>query len=234
MKTSNKLLFFFLGIVWLSVVGAIFASVNYSEKENALRKEILIHKTPIEGSFSVISIQNSGILRFKRGRESRIEYRKLVSERDVQDPSEDPDSYFTEVISDTLFIKELRVKMQGSFTLHVGERVKSIILKNVSELRSLDAINYDSLMVQATNSVFRLDNQHGVGYLNFNGDSDSRLAVVSMPRLEIYLDKSNAEVSQYLGQISGELFGSEVSIPRKTIEINIKKDDNSSLRFTYN
>ncbi|MCH7399665.1 hypothetical protein MM236_16830 [Belliella sp. DSM 107340] len=231
MKTSNKLLFSFLGFAWVSVVGSMFVSLYFSEKENAMRIETLIHQTPIEGGFSVVSIQDSGILTFKRGGESRVEYKKYLSESDVQDPSEDPDPYFTEVRNDTLFIKELRIKELGTFTLCIDKDIKSIILNNVSELRSFDAINYDSLTVMATKSAFRLDNQHGVSFLNFNGNTDSRLSVVSIPNLEIYLDKSNAGISQYLGTVSGELIGSEVNLPSKTTEINIKKDENSRFYF---
>ena len=240
MKTSNKILFSFLGFAWVSVVGAVFASVHYSEKEDLLLREtFLLEETsvdtmPIEGEFSVVSIQNSGILMFKKEDVSRIEYRQFSYKESDENASNSSSPYFIEVKEDTLFVRDARMKENGSLTLYIGQNIKTLILNDVTELGTQNALNYDSLKVIASNSSFKLRREHGISFLDLRGDAGAHLSVESIPNLEIHLNQSKADVSQFLGRVSGNIIESKLTLPRKANEINLKKDDSSGLMFFSN
>ncbi|SIS91471.1 hypothetical protein [Belliella pelovolcani] len=240
MKTSNKLLFSFLGFAWVSVVGAMFASVHYSGKEDLLSRETflleedLVDSMPIEGEFSVVSIQNSGILMLNREGMSRIEYKQFSYKGRDENTSDGNSPYFIEVKEDTLFVREAKMKENGSFTLYIGQNIKTLILNDVTEFGTQNALNYDSLKVIASNSSFKLRREHGISFLDLRGDAGAHLSVESIPNLEIHLNQSKADVSQFLGRVSGNIIESKLTLPRKANEINLKKDDSSDLMFFSN
>ncbi|MCH7412801.1 hypothetical protein MM213_04835 [Belliella sp. R4-6] len=230
MKTSNKLLFSFLGFAWLSMVGGMLASVHLLESKPFV-KDAVVSSTPVDDDYSVVSIQDFGKLALVMSKDTRIERRKISFEGNDEHVSEDVDPYFVEVRDDTLFISNAEIKQYETWTLHVDRQIKSLILNNVTEVNALNAFEYDSLKILASNSSFRLPRDHGLAFLAFKGEAGAHLSVDGIANLEIHLNQSKADITQFLGKVSGELIGAQVSLPKETTEVALKKDTNSKFYF---
>jgi hypothetical protein len=234
MKTSNKILFSFLGFAWLSMVGSMLASVHLQESKSSVMKDVLVSSIPIDDEYSVLSIQDSGNLTLMMNEAARIEHRRVSFGGNDEDISEDVDSYFVEIRDDTLFIRNAEIKQYETLTLYIDGQIKSLILNNVTEVKTLNAFDYDSLKVLASNSSFKLTSDHGVSFLDFKGEADAHLLVNGIANLEIHLNQSKADVYQFLGRVSGDITKSVLTFPVKTNEINLKKDDSSRILYSVN
>ncbi|AFL82915.1 hypothetical protein Belba_0248 [Belliella baltica DSM 15883] len=231
MKTSNKLLFSFLGFAWLSIMVSLMVSFKYSNPTGVvITNQTFVDESPISGDFSVVSIQDSWVVSLENDGEKRVEYTRIKTDKKGAKEHGDPDPYFLEVREDTLFIQGMQQKPNGGYSLYIGDSIKSLVLENVKEVNVRKDISLDSLIVQASNSTFKLQKGHGLSALSYSGISDSRLSVEGISFLSIYLQNSNAIIEGDLGKISGELIGAELSLPLKTGGMNLKKDDYSKIR----
>ncbi|MCU0399601.1 MAG: hypothetical protein MUE75_01125 [Algoriphagus sp.] len=228
-KTSNKILFSFLLFAWASIMVTLLVSFRYSLLGSAYQFEKMETKTwEIAGDFSVVSISNSWAVRLDGSKKGRIEYfRALFRDRPSKNHG-DPDPYIHEVRNDTLFIKGMRQNPNGSFTINVGA-IKSLVVEQVSEVELL-RMGLDSLNVISNAGELVLQKDHGVTHLDFVGGNNSKLQVAGIESLNLFLDRSKADLQLYLGGISGQVINrSEVTIPSKSGEMNLNKDKTSTI-----
>ena len=229
MKTSNKILFSFLGFAWASILVTILVSFRYSMLRGASVVEKLETKSwEIEGDFSVISLKDAGFVVLEPGSEPSIKYMKVTTQYNRDKNYGDPDPFFYEVRNDTLFVQGMRQKPNGSFIIHVGE-LKAVVLDQVSEAR-LKGVKTDTLDVQANAGHFSLGMDHGVAHLEFDGKNESRLQAVGLESLNLSLDFSKAEIDKELGAIHGQAINqSTVILPTQSGAMNLSKDKTSKI-----
>ncbi len=229
MKTSNKILFSFLGFAWASIMITLLVSFRYSilgspyqfEKMETISWEII-------GDFSVVSISDSWSVRLDGSEKGQIEYLRAFFRKRPSKNHGDPDPFIHEVRNDTLFIKGMRQNPNGSFTIHVGV-IKSVIIDQVSQVELLK-MGLDSLKVISNDGELVLQKDHGVTHLDFVGGNDSKLQVAGIESLSLFLDRSKADLQLYLGGISGQVINrSEVTIPTRSGAMNLNKDKISKI-----
>jgi hypothetical protein len=182
----------------------------------------------IAGDFSVVSISDSWVVRLDGSKKGQIEYfRAFFRDRPSKNHG-DPDPFIHEVRNDTLFIKGMRQNPNGSFTINVGA-IKSLVIEQVSEVELLK-MGLDSLKIVSNAGELVLQKDHGVTHLDFVGGNDSKLKVVGIESLNLFLDRSKADLQLYLGGISGQVINrSEVIIPAQSGEMNLSKDKTSTI-----
>ncbi|TFV94276.1 hypothetical protein E4S40_09580 [Algoriphagus kandeliae] len=229
MKTSNKIVYSFLAFAWLSIMVTLVISFFFSRLRGfSTLDKVEVKEWPVLGSYSVVSIQDSWVVSIERQKEGTIQYTKYYFSREREELLEDPDPFFYEVRNDTLFVKGMKQKPTGKFSIHVGP-IKSIVLKDVTEVR-VKEVGIDSLIVKANHGHLTMEENHGVGFLRFEGKNESRLQIMKIPALELYLDQSKAEIYKEMGDVSGNLARrSEVILPTKLGELNLTKDENSKV-----
>ena len=228
-KTSNKILYSFLLFAWVSIMATLLVSFRYSINASAYIFEKMETKTwEIAGDFSVVSISDSWVVRLDGSKKGQIEYfRAFFRDRPSKNHG-DPDPFIHEVRNDTLFIKGMRQNPNGSFTIHVGA-IKSLVIEQVSEVELLK-MGLDSLKIVSNAGELVLQKDHGVTHLDFVGGNDSKLKVVGIESLNLFLDRSKADLQLYLGGISGQVINrSEVIIPAQSGEMNLSKDKTSTI-----
>jgi hypothetical protein len=182
----------------------------------------------IAGDFSVVSISDSWVVRLDGSKKGQIEYFKAFFRNRPSKNHGDPDPFIHEVRNDTLFIKGMRQNPNGSFTIQVGD-IKSVIIDQVSEVELLK-MGLDSLNVISNAGELVLQKDHGVTHLDFVGGNNSKLQVAGIESLNLFLDRSKADLQLYLGGISGQVINrSEVTIPSKSGEMNLNKDKTSTI-----
>lgn len=229
MKTSNKILFSFLGFAWASIMVTLLVSFRYSLLGSAYQFEKMETKTwEIAGDFSVVSISDSWAVRLDGSKKGQIEYfRAFFRDRPSKNHG-DPDPFIHEVRNDTLFIKGMRQNPNGSFTINVGA-IKSLVVEQVSEVELL-RMGLDSLKVISNAGELVLQKDHGVTHLDFVGGNNSELQVAGIESLNLFLDRSKADLQLYLGGISGQVINrSEVTIPAQSGAMNLSKDKTSTI-----
>jgi hypothetical protein len=229
MKTSNKILFSFLGFAWASIMITLLVSFRYSNLRGYTTLDrVQTQEWQILGSYSVVSIQNSWALEIVHQSQELIRYSKYFTSDKRGEELEDPDPFTFEVRNDTLFLQGMRQKVNGAFVIQVGE-IKSIVLDNVVEVR-IRTLPTDSLIVSAIAGHLALEKDHGVKHLDFEGEKDSRLQVLGLESLNLFLDRSKADLQLYLGGISGQVINrSEVTIPAQSGAMNLSKDKTSTI-----
>jgi hypothetical protein len=229
MKTSNKILFSFLGFAWASIMVTLLVSFRYSLLGSAYQFEKMETKTwEIAGNFSVVSISDSWAVRLDGSKKGQIEYfRAFFRDRPSKNHG-DPNPFIHEVRNDTLFIKGMRQNPNGSFTINVGA-IKSLVIDQVSEVELL-RMGLDSLKVISNAGELVLQKDHGVTHLDFVGGNNSKLQVAGIESLNLFLDRSKADLQLYLGGISGQVINrSEVTIPAQSGAMNLSKDKTSTI-----
>lgn len=228
-KTSNKILFSFLLFAWASIMVTLLVSFRYSLLGSAYQFEKMETKTwEIAGEFSVVSVSDSWVVRLDGSKKGQIEYfRAFFRDRPSKNHG-DPDPFIHEVRNDTLFIKGMRQNPNGSFTIQVGD-IKSVLIDQVSEVELLK-MGLDSLKVISNAGELVLQKDHGVTHLDFVGGNNSKLQVASIESLNLFLDRSKADLQLYLGGISGQVINrSEVTIPAQSGAMNLSKDKTSTI-----
>jgi len=229
MKTSNKILFSFLLFAWVSIMVTLLVSFRYSKLRGYARVEKTETKTwDIKSNFSVVSIEESAVVFLERKPERGIKYLSIITSHNRDKAYGDPDPFVYEVRNDTLFVKGMKQKPNGNFTIQVGA-IRSILIDQVTEVR-LRAMAMDSLTVKSSRGHLGLEKDHGVTHLDFEGEKDSRLQVQGIESLKLSLDHSKADLYLYLGKISGQVGNhSEVIIPTKSGEMSLTKDKSSKI-----
>jgi hypothetical protein len=228
-NTSNKILFSFLLFAWASIMITLLVSFRYSILGSAYQFEKMETKTwEIADDFSVVSISDSWSVRLDGSEKGQIEYfRAFFRDRPSKNHG-DPDPFIHEVRNDTLFIKGMRQNPNGSFTIHVGV-IKSVIIDQVSQVELLK-MGLDSLKVISNAGELVLQKDHGVTHLDFVGGNDSKLQVAGIESLNLFLDRSKADLQLYLGGISGQVINrSEVTLPSQSGAMNLSKDKTSKI-----
>lgn len=228
-KTSNKILFSFLLFAWASIMVTLLVSFRYSLLGSAYQFEKMETKTwEIAGEFSVVSVSDSWVVRLDGSKKGQIEYFKAFFRDRPSKNHGDPDPFIHEVRNDTLFIKGMRQNPNGSFTIQVGD-IKSVLIDQVSEVELLK-MGLDSLKVISNAGELVLQKDHGVTHLDFVGGNNSKLQVASIESLNLFLDRSKADLQLYLGGISGQVINrSEVTIPAQSGAMNLSKDKTSTI-----
>jgi hypothetical protein len=228
-KTSNKILFSFLLFAWASIMVTLLVSFRYSLLGSAYQFEKMETKTwEIAGDFSVVSISDSWVVRLDGSKKGQIEYFKAFFRDRPSKNHGDPDPFIHEVRNDTLFIKGMRQNPNGSFTINVGA-IKSLVVEQVSEVELL-RMGLDSMNVISNAGELVLQKDHGVTHLDFVGGNNSKLQVAGIESLNLFLDRSKADLQLYLGGISGQLINrSEVTIPAQSGAMNLSKDKTSTI-----
>jgi hypothetical protein len=229
MKTSDKILFSFLGFAWVSIMITLLVSFRYSTlKGLSILDKVEVKEWPISGSYSVVSIQNSWALEIDHQSQELIRYSKYFTSDKRGEELEDPDPFAYEVRNDTLFVKGMKQKPNGSFSIQIGD-IKSFVLDDVVEVR-IKSLPTDSLIVRSNKGQFILQKDHGVVHLDFEGNNDSGLQAFGLESLKLSLDRSKADLQLYLGGISGQVINrSEVTLPSQAGEMNVTKDKSSKI-----
>lgn len=228
-KTSNKILFSFFLFAWASIMVTLLVSFRYSLLGSAYQFEKMETKTwEIAGEFSVVSISDSWVVRLDGSKKGQIEYFKAFFRNRPSKNHGDPDPFIHEVRNDTLFIKGMRQNPNGSFTIQVGD-IKSVLIDQVSEVELLK-MGLDSLKVISNAGELVLQKDHGLTHLDFVGGNNSKLQVAGIESLNLFLDRSKADLQLYLGGISGQVINrSEVTIPAQSGAMNLSKDKTSTI-----
>jgi hypothetical protein len=228
-KTSNKILFSFLLFAWASIMVTLLVSFRYSLLGSAYQFEKMETKTwEIAGEFSVVSVSDSWVVRLDGSKKGQIEYFKAFFRNRPSKNHGDPDPFIHEVRNDTLFIKGMRQNPNGSFTIQVGD-IKSVLIDQVSEVELLK-MGLDSLKVISNAGELVLQKDHGLTHLDFVGGNNSKLQVAGIESLNLFLDRSKADLQLYLGGISGQVINrSEVTIPAQSGAMNLSKDKTSTI-----
>lgn len=228
-KTSNKILFSFLLFAWASIMVTLLVSFRYSLLGSAYQFEKMETKTwEIAGEFSVVSVSDSWVVRLDGSKKGQIEYFKAFFRDRPSKNHGDPDPFIHEVRNDTLFIKGMRQNPNGSFTINVGA-IKSLLIGQVSEVELLK-MGLDSLKVISNAGELVLQKDHGVTHLDFVGGNNSKLQVAGIESLNLFLDRSKADLQLYLGGISGKAINqSSVILPTQSGTMNLSKDKTSTI-----
>ncbi|WP_187177602.1 hypothetical protein [Algoriphagus sp. AK58] len=229
MKTSNKILFSFLLFAWASIMVTLLVSFRYSMLRGASIVEKIENKSwEILGDFSVVSISDSWVVQLDGSKKGSIQYDRVFTSHNRDKNYGDPDPFIHEVRNDTLFIKGMRQRPNGNFSIQVGG-IKSIIMDRVTEVR-LRSMGLDTLKVNSIAGHLALDKDHGVKHLDFSGGNNSQLQVVGIESLNLFLDRSKADLQLYLGGISGQVTNqSEVTVPTQSGAMNLTKDKTSTI-----
>ncbi len=229
MKTSTKIVFSFLLFAWVSIMVTLLVSFRYSLLGSAYQFEKMETKTwEISGDFSVVSVKDSWSLRLDGSKKGQIEYFKAFFRNRPSKNHGDPDPFIHEVRNDTLFIKGMRQNPNGSFTINVGA-IKSLVIDQVSEVELL-RMGLDSLKVISNAGELVLQKDHWVTHLDFVGGNDSKIQVAGIQSLNLFLDRSKAELQLYLGGISGQIINqSQVTLPTKSGNMNLSNDKTSTI-----
>ncbi|GMQ31589.1 hypothetical protein Aconfl_42340 [Algoriphagus confluentis] len=229
MKTSNKILFSFLLFAWVSIMATLLVSFRYSELRGLSMIEKMETKTwEIAGEFSVVSISDSWVTFLDGSAKGQIKYLKVLTSHNRDVDFGDPDPFSQEVRNDTLFIKGMRQKPNGNFSIQVAG-IKSIIMDQVTEVR-LRKMALDSLKVISTAGELVMEKDHGVKHLDFEGKNESSLLIEGIESLNLLLDQSKADLQLYLGGISGQVINrSEVTLPSQSGAMNLSKDKTSKI-----
>ena len=228
-KTSNKILFSFLLFAWASIMVTLLVSFRYSLLGSAYQFEKMETKTwEIAGDFSVVSISDSWVVRIDGSKKGQIEYFKAFFRDRPSKNHGDPDPFIHEVRNDTLFIKGMRQNPNGSFTINAGA-IKSLVVDQVSEVELLK-MGLDSLKVIFNAGELVLQKDHGVTHLDFVGGNNSKLQVAGIESLNLFLDRSKADLQFYLGGVSGKAINqSTVILPTQSGAMNLSKDKTSTI-----
>lgn len=229
MKTSNKILFSFLLFAWASIMVTLLVSFRYTVLRGASFIEKIETKSwDINGDFAVVSISDSWVVRLDGSKAGAIQYDRVFTSHNRDKKYGDPESFTYEVRNDTLFVKGMKQKPNGSFTIHVG-KLKGVVLDQVSEAR-LRGMRQDTLWVQSSAGHLALEKDHGVAHLEFDGKNESRLQAIGLESLHLSLDFSKADIYKKLGSIHGKVINqSTVILPTQSGEMNLSKDKTSTV-----
>lgn len=240
MKTSNKFLFFTLCLTWLGIICSwIYSAVYTSEKKLAFQNQLHnqrgaqyqvmdYHKDPVEGMFTVVSVRNSGhVFVFADSVPGIVR----TMPKEMGPISEKDETYSFEVKNDTLFLKGIQQREGVAYTLHIGTQIRSFVIDSVNTLELFAGRDFrdDSISISSSNSRFVLGPDLLVGSLKYTATSGSSLqAYASIKHLYIDTERSKVTIHNELEDIRGLIKDfSEVSLPKNTQEVNLKKDSDS-------
>lgn len=207
----------------------LLVSFRYSVLRGASRIDKVETKSwEIKGDFSVVSIKDSWAVRLDGRKKGQIDYTKVYLSDKRDREYGDPEPFIQEVRNDTLFIKGMKQKPNGGFDIQVGG-IKSVLIDQVSEVELLK-MGLDSLKVISNAGELVLKKDHGVTHLDFVGGNNSELQVAGIESLNLFLDRSKADLQLYLGGISGKVINqSSVILPTQSGTMNLSKDKTSTI-----
>ncbi|MCR9084755.1 MAG: hypothetical protein NXH89_20150 [Cyclobacteriaceae bacterium] len=205
MKKSNKIIFVYLGILWVTLVISLVVSFamtpqrNYSFVDEVRREKFELN------DFSVVKIQNSSYLKIVLADSTYLEY-ITIHGGDVKPPKSEPIKKYR-VSNDTLYINQLQQASNGSFLLKV-KSLREIQVMDESRL-ILENLSMDSLAFQSPEHELQLS------------DLD-----------QVTLDFLNGQlfIKGRIGELTGSLKDDAwLSIPSKIGKINLEKGEKATV-----
>lgn len=229
MKTSNKIVIFFL-IFLFSGITALYVGSKYYANPNSNPVNFVVKKTKLS-PFSVVVAEPRAVFYLNTGKENEI------TQSHLKDSLPDFGSFL--VSNDTLFIASAKLKKNKdrfrSNLIHISCRnVKSIITKEYSEVK-MEKFQADTLSVIMNRS--NLDWRFGkISHLTIQAKgSDIYLEGEKLGKLVIKLDKTriNTSIKKRTETLSGSLInGSDLRFTMSNI-VNLIGDQTSNYDF-YN
>jgi len=148
MKTSNKIMVFFLTFAWLSFMSTLLISHQFAYYHTISAMQRVLKTESDLANFSVVTIEKAGNLIIVSMPRNRLRYERLVGEG-ISVPETDPIEDYV-VRNDTLFVKNLTQASDGTFLLEV-KNLKHLIVNNTSKI-NLAGFDQDLLLITAENS----------------------------------------------------------------------------------
>ncbi|SDC66223.1 hypothetical protein SAMN04488104_100395 [Algoriphagus faecimaris] len=203
MKKSNKLIFGFLGFLWVSLVLTLLVSFILTPQFSFV-DEVRSEKFQLE-EFSVVRIQNTSYLKIEVSDSTYLEYISIHG-GDVKPPKTDPIKNYR-ISNDTLYINQLQQGENGSFALHV-KNLSQILVSDKSRVYLTD-LTLESLSFESPVHELRIVGLDGGGVDYRSG--------------QLFLKGS-------IGELTGRLRDQAwLNIPSKIGKLDIDKSESASI-----
>jgi hypothetical protein len=145
MKKSNKIIFGYLGFLWVTLILTLVISFAMTPQRNfTLGGEVRSEKFEID-DISVVKIQNTKYLKIVKADSAYLEYFTMHG-GDVKPPKTEPVQNYR-VSQDTLYIDQLQQASNGSFMLKV-RNLSQILVMDKSEV-ILENLTMDTLVFKS-------------------------------------------------------------------------------------
>lgn len=203
MKKSNKLIFGYLGFLWVSLVLTLLVSFILTPQFSFV-DEVRSEKFQLE-EFSVVRIQNTSYLKIEVSDSTYLEYISIHG-GDVKPPKTDPIKNYR-ISNDTLYINQLQQGENGSFALHV-KNLSQILVSDKSRVYLTD-LTLESLSFESPVHELRIVGLDGGGVDYRSG--------------QLFLKGS-------IGELTGRLKDQAwLNIPSKIGKLDIDKSESASI-----
>ncbi|MGM0945276.1 MAG: hypothetical protein ACQEW9_08840 [Bacteroidota bacterium] len=203
MKKSNKLIFGYLGFLWVSLVLTLLVSFILTPQFSFV-DEVRSEKFQLE-EFSVVRIQNTSYLKIEVSDSTYLEYISIHG-GDVKPPKTDPIKNYR-ISNDTLYINQLQQGENGSFALHV-KNLSQILVSDKSRVYLTD-LTLESLSFESPVHELRIVGLDGGGVDYRSG--------------QLFLKGS-------IGELTGRLRDQAwLNIPSKIGKLDIDKSESASI-----
>lgn len=203
MKKSNKLIFGYLGFLWVSLVLTLLVSFILTPQFSFV-DEVRSEKFQLE-EFSVVRIQNTSYLKIEVSDSTYLEYISIHG-GDVKPPKTDPIKNYR-ISNDTLYINQLQQAENGSFALHV-KNLSQILVSDKSRVYLTD-LTLESLSFESPVHELRIVGLDGGGVDYRSG--------------QLFLKGS-------IGELTGRLKDQAwLNIPSKIGKLDIDKSESASI-----
>lgn len=203
MKKSNKLIFGYLGFLWVSLVLTLLVSFILTPQFSFV-DEVRSEKFQLE-EFSVVRIQNTSYLKIEVSDSTYLEYISIHG-GDVKPPKTDPIKNYR-ISNDTLYINQLQQAENGSFALHV-KNLSQILVSDKSRVYLTD-LTLESLSFESPVHELRIVGLDGGGVDYRSG--------------QLFLKGS-------IGELTGRLRDQAwLNIPSKIGKLDIDKSESASI-----
>ncbi|WP_192348494.1 hypothetical protein [Algoriphagus sp. Y33] len=203
MKTSNKIIVYFLTFAWLSIIATLLISHQFANYNNIPEtRRTVITKTDL-ADFSVVKIEEAdeiSIVSININR-NRFSYQRLAG-ADIEIPENEAVQDYI-VRNDTLFIKNLTPTSTGGFLLEVKD-LKHLIVSNTKRV-NIVGFNQDLLLITAENSKVRISKDSRFSYLNLTSPGKLNLNFTSATGFSLVLDENQCKVRGVIKEISGNI-----------------------------
>ncbi|WP_297335267.1 hypothetical protein [Algoriphagus sp.] len=204
MKKSNKLIFGYLGFLWVSLALTLVVSFTLTPQFSFV-DEVRSKKFQLSEEFSAVKIQNTSYLKIELSDSTYLEYISIHG-GDVKPPKTDPIKNYR-VSNDTLYIDQLQQGENGSFALHV-KNLSQILVSDKSRVYLTD-LTLDSLSFESPDHELRLASLD-------SGTIDYRSG-------QLFLKGS-------IGELTGRLKDQAwLNIPSKIGKLDIDKSESASI-----
>ena len=226
MKTSNKIIVFFLTFAWLSFISTLLISHQFAYYHTISAMQRVLKTESDLANFSVVTIEKARNLIIVSMPRNRLRYERLVGEG-IPVPETDPIEDYV-VRNDTLLVKNFTEASDGTFLLEV-KNLKHLIVNNTSKI-NLVGFDQDLLLITAENSKVVISEKSNFSYLNVSSPEKLNLSFTSATDFSLELDDNQCKVSGVIKQISGTIRDNvELIIPSEVGKLDVSSTENGKV-----